>query len=378
MLRVVGAPPKFADADVLSAIRDSAQRFARLEVAPLVQSNGRDGDLSRLAALFDRAGAIGLLPTTAESAEDAACGIWGSEIPDAVSAGLLEDIAGECAGVAACFLHAALGAAELADAPSGVALPATVAIFNGAWRPTWKSLAAPPPEAVAIVDGRLTGSASFVHLPPGCASIVVYAAGPGGWERCAISVASEGLTTHEIGPRTGLTASRVVHLTLAGVPVTNWGRLGSSSPQEFVRRLLLGIAAIAVGNARKALRVAQTYAGERRQGGSKIADHVAVQRLLGDARSGIAMAAFQVEAAAACEGPEAVWLAAAAKLRVAEACRTIVSDCMQVMGGYGYMEDYPVEKCLRDAMALVATGIDPGTLRLMCAQDPFGTSVGHA
>jgi alkylation response protein AidB-like acyl-CoA dehydrogenase len=141
---------------------------------------------------------------------------------------------------------------------------------------------------------------------------------------------------------------------------------------------LLGTAAISVGNARRALRVAETYASERHQGGARIANHTAVQRLLGDARSGITMAASQVEAAAACEGAEAVWLAAAAKLRVAEICRTSVSDCMQVLGGYGYMEDYPIEKCLRDAMTLVATGIDPGTLRLMCAQDPFGINVGHA
>ena len=63
-----------------------------------------------------------------------------------------------------------------------------------------------------------------------------------------------------------------------------------------------------------------------------------------------------------------VWRAAAARLRVGEACHAAVSDCMQVLGGYGYMEDYRVEKRLRDAMALRVMRPGPDTLRLLCAE----------
>jgi alkylation response protein AidB-like acyl-CoA dehydrogenase len=230
----------------------------------------------------------------------------------------------------------------------------------------------PPDGAATLRDGRLNGAASFVHAPPGCAAYVVYAAGSGSWERVVVPRDAPGLIREDVGRRTGLAAVEVAHLSFADVQIPTSRHLTPATPTNYLRCLMLGLAAIALGNARGALRAAHRYAQERHQGGGNIEGHAAVQILLGESRSRITAAAAHLAAAANANGSAATWCAVAAKLQVTAQCHRAVSDCLQVLGGYGYMEDYRLEKRLRDAMMLTVEAIDPNTLRLMCADDPGG------
>jgi len=60
------------------------------------------------------------------------------------------------------------------------------------------------------------------------------------------------------------------------------------------------------------------------------------------------------------------------KLAVTTDCCRAVSDLLQVLGGYGYMEDYRLEKRLRDAMTLKTMSVRPDDLRMLCADRPQG------
>ena len=116
----------------------------------------------------------------------------------------------------------------------------------------------------------------------------------------------------------------------------------------------LGISACAVGVAQAALDTAVSYAQQRRQFGQRIADFQGLSFLLADM-------ATQIEAARALYlsvarlrdagkpfGPQA----AMAKLFCSDTAMRVATDAVQVLGGYGYVEDFPAERYLREAKIL--------------------------
>jgi len=116
----------------------------------------------------------------------------------------------------------------------------------------------------------------------------------------------------------------------------------------------LGIAACAVGLAQAALDVALDYAGQRRQFGHSIADFEGVGFLLADMATGIeaARAMYLAAARRASVGMNFTRQAAMAKLFCTDMAMRVTTDAVQVLGGYGYVEDYPVERYMREAKAL--------------------------
>jgi alkylation response protein AidB-like acyl-CoA dehydrogenase len=116
----------------------------------------------------------------------------------------------------------------------------------------------------------------------------------------------------------------------------------------------LGIAACAVGLAQAALDVALDYAGQRRQFGHSIADFEGVGFLLADMATGIeaARAIYLAAARRADAGVPFTRQAAMAKLFCTDMAMRVTTDAVQVLGGYGYVEDYPVERYMREAKAL--------------------------
>jgi alkylation response protein AidB-like acyl-CoA dehydrogenase len=116
----------------------------------------------------------------------------------------------------------------------------------------------------------------------------------------------------------------------------------------------LGISACAVGVAQAALDTAVSYAKERKQFGQRIADFQGLSFMLADM-------ATQVEAARALYlsvarlrdarkpfGPQA----AMSKLFSTDTAMRVATDAVQVLGGYGYVEDFPAERYLREAKVL--------------------------
>ena len=116
----------------------------------------------------------------------------------------------------------------------------------------------------------------------------------------------------------------------------------------------LGIAACAVGLAQGALDAAVTYAGQRRQFGKAIIDFQGLSFLLADMATGVeAGRALYLEAARRRDrGQPFGKQAAMAKLFCTDMAMRVTTDAVQVLGGYGYVEDYPVERYMREAKAL--------------------------
>ena len=112
------------------------------------------------------------------------------------------------------------------------------------------------------------------------------------------------------------------------------------------------IAAQAVGIAQGALDHALEYARERRQFGRPITDFQGLQFLLADMGMKVE-AARQLTYAAAGRSerndPDLTFFGAAAKCFASDTAMQVTTDAVQVLGGYGYTRDYPVERMMRDA-----------------------------
>jgi alkylation response protein AidB-like acyl-CoA dehydrogenase len=113
----------------------------------------------------------------------------------------------------------------------------------------------------------------------------------------------------------------------------------------------IGIAAQALGIAQAAYDVARAYALERRQFGKRIADFQAIQWKLADMATEIDAARLLVYRAAWLkqEGQPHTEEGAKAKLFASEMARRQTAEAIQVLGGYGYTKEFPVERYYRDA-----------------------------
>jgi hypothetical protein len=112
----------------------------------------------------------------------------------------------------------------------------------------------------------------------------------------------------------------------------------------------IGVAAQATGGARAALKAARAYANERETFGRPIVEHQAIAFMLADMATEIEAArqlylhAARLKAA----GEECAREASMAKLFASEMAERVASKAIQIHGGYGYLDDYPVEKIYRD------------------------------
>jgi alkylation response protein AidB-like acyl-CoA dehydrogenase len=112
----------------------------------------------------------------------------------------------------------------------------------------------------------------------------------------------------------------------------------------------IGIAAQSIGMARAAFEAARAYAGERRAFGTEIVNHQAVAFRLADMATKIAVARQMALHAAELKqaGRPCLTEAAMAKVFASEMAEEVCSDAIQIHGGYGYVEGYPVERIYRD------------------------------
>ena len=160
-------------------------------------------------------------------------------------------------------------------------------------------------------------------------------------------------TEHKMGIRGSPTAE----LAFDGVRVPAGNLVGAEGDgfeiaMRTFERSRPGIAAQAVGIAQGALEVAARYASERRQFGRSIGEFQMVAAMLADmdarteaARQLLYKACVEIEAGA----PDAARWASLAKLVAGDAAMAVTTDAVQVLGGYGYIEDFPVERMMRDA-----------------------------
>ncbi len=134
-------------------------------------------------------------------------------------------------------------------------------------------------------------------------------------------------------------------------------------------------AAQAVGLAQGAIEEAVRYAGERVQFGRPIARQQAVQFMLADMVASTESARLLTYQAARYldrqKGHEARKYCAMAKFTASDTAMKVTTDAVQVMGGYGYMKDFPVERMMRDAKLIqIYTGTNQ-IMRTVAAREIF-------
>jgi alkylation response protein AidB-like acyl-CoA dehydrogenase len=116
----------------------------------------------------------------------------------------------------------------------------------------------------------------------------------------------------------------------------------------------LGISAVAVGVAQAALDAATAYAKDRKQFGQRIADFQGVSFMLADMATGVeaARALYLAAAHRRDEGKPYGPQASMAKLFATDTAMRVTTDAVQVLGGYGYVSDFPAERYMREAKVL--------------------------
>jgi alkylation response protein AidB-like acyl-CoA dehydrogenase len=165
----------------------------------------------------------------------------------------------------------------------------------------------------------------------------------------------------KVGPKfkkMGLNGSAIAEVYLENCAVGDADRLGDEGQGFRVAMRALdsgriGISAQAVGLAQGALDDAIAYARERKQFGKPIAELQTIQNKIADMAVKIRAARWMTwSAAARCDaGLPFTKEASMAKLFATDAAMEITLDALQVFGGYGYLEEYPMARRVRDAKA---------------------------
>jgi len=168
-----------------------------------------------------------------------------------------------------------------------------------------------------------------------------------------------GFSVSRIEPKMGIKGSTTGELQYDACRVPAAALIGQEGDGFRIAMRVLdrsrpGIGAQALGIAQAALDYALRYATERETFGKPIAEHQGIQFMLADM-------AVRVEAArgllydvgamldAGIDGPKVTKAAAMAKLACSDAAMAVTTDAVQILGGYGYIEEYPVERMMRDA-----------------------------
>jgi len=177
-----------------------------------------------------------------------------------------------------------------------------------------------------------------------------------------------GFSVGRLEEKMGLHASATGELLLEGVRVPADNMLGDEGAgfRAFLKVLdggRISIAALALGLAQAALDAAVPYAREREQFGRPIGTFQGVAFMIADMATEIEAARSLVYRAAWLkdQGRDYALAAAQAKLFASEVSSRVTNAAVQVHGGYGYVEDYPVERFLRDAKL---TEIGEGTSQI--------------
>ena len=213
------------------------------------------------------------------------------------------------------------------------------------------------------LDYLLTGSKRFITHGSIANLVTIFAlTDPSAGARKGLSAFivetdSPGFSAPRLEHKMGIRGSPTAELLFDEVRVPAANRLGQEGEgfaiaMATLDRSRLSIAAQAVGIAQGAIDCAVGYAAQREQFGERIADMQGIQFMLADMASG-AEAARQLTYAAAAAvdaaAPDLAYWTSSAKLIAGDMAMRVTTDAVQVLGGYGYVSEYPVERMMRDA-----------------------------
>ncbi|MBU8854609.1 acyl-CoA dehydrogenase [Priestia aryabhattai] len=207
----------------------------------------------------------------------------------------------------------------------------------------------------------LNGSKLFITNGGEADTYIVFAKtnperGSRGMSAFIVEKTMEGFSVGKDEHKMGLHGSRTVQLHFENMQVPVENRLGEEGEGFRIAMANLnagriGIAAQAVGIAEGALTAAKNYANERYQFGKPILSQQGIAFKLADMETSVESAkllmyraAFLYDQKLPCKKE-----ASMAKLFASQTAMNVATNAIQVLGGYGYMKDYPVERYFRDA-----------------------------
>jgi len=344
-------------------VRDAARSFASAELAPFAAAWDRDASFP--AEALARLGQLGMLGMLVPPA-------WSGAGLDHVAYALaIEEIAaGDGATSTIVSVHNSVGCGPIlrfgSDAQKEQFLrPMARGEWLGAFCLTepgaGSDAAALTTRAVPSERGWvLEGTKQFVTSGKNAQVAIVFAvtdpsAGKRGISAFIVPTHTPGYRVARLEKKLGQRASDTAQVVLEGCEVARDQLLGAEGDGYRIALANLeggriGIAAQAVGMARAALTAAHQYAQQRKTFGVALVGHQAVAFRLADMATQIEVARQMVLHAACLRdaGRPCLREASMAKLFASEMAERVCSDAIQIHGGYGYVEDYPVERIYRD------------------------------
>jgi len=217
-------------------------------------------------------------------------------------------------------------------------------------------------KAVAAGDGwRIDGSKQFISTGANAEVALIFAKtdpdrGASGISTFLVPTDTPGFSVAKIEKKLGQRASDTAHLVFDDLrvgPETLVGELhhGYRMALSILEGGRIGIASQAVGMARSALDHALVYAQQREAFGKPIYAHQAVSHRLSEMATQVEAGRQLVLHAASLRdaGQHCAKEASMAKLFASEMAERVASDALQTLGGYGYLNDFPLERIFRDA-----------------------------
>ena len=354
----------FEFSDEQQAIQKLVREFAEKEIAPTVQERDEKAEFSR--EIFDKIGELGL------------CGIFFPE---------------EYGGSDGSYVSYILANEELSKVDDAVAAGQASSISLCAW-PIWKfgteeqkkkyltplaegtklgafGLTEPNAgsdaarqQSTAVRKGDhyiLNGSKIFITNGGEADIYVVFAMtdktkGTKGISAFILEKGMEGFTFGKEEQKMGIHASKTRELIFQDVKVPVENLLGEEGKgfkiaMQGLDGGRIGVAAQGLGIAGAALEAAIKYSKEREQFGKPVCKFQSISFMLADMATKLDAARLLVYRAAALkeQGKPCTKESCMAKLYATDAAMSIATDAVQILGGYGYIREYPVERLMRDA-----------------------------
>jgi alkylation response protein AidB-like acyl-CoA dehydrogenase len=345
-------------------IRDMAREFARNELAPNAAQWERDHWIADSAVA--QMGELGLLGMVVPEE-------WGGTYSDYISYALaIEEIAaGDASTSTLMSVHNSVGCGPIlawgTDEQKKTWLPdlATgkkIGCF-ALTEPQAGSEANNLKTRAVLKDGKwvLNGSKQFITNGKRAAVAIVFAVtdpdlGKKGLSAFIVPTDTPGFNVQKPEHKLGIRASDTCAIILEDCAIPEANLLGPRGKGLAIALSNLeggrvGIAAQALGIARAAFEAALAYAKDRTQFSKKLVEHQSIANMLADMHMRINAARLLILHAARMrtEGIPCLSEASQAKLYASELAEWVCSKAIQIHGGYGYLQDYPVERYYRDA-----------------------------
>jgi alkylation response protein AidB-like acyl-CoA dehydrogenase len=345
-------------------IRDAAREFAREQLAPNAAQWEKDHWIADAAVA--QMGELGLLGMVVPEE-------WGGSYTDYTAYALaVEEVAAGCAATAAMMsVHSSVGCGPILKFGTEAQKQAYLSDMAGGRKIGCFCLTEPQAGSEAnklrtravLANGvwTLNGSKLFVTNGKRAKVAIVFAVtdpelGKKGLSAFIVPTDTQGFIVDQPEHKLGIRASDTCAVTFENCRVGEDQLLGERGKGLAIALSNLeggriGIAAQALGIARAAFEEALAYAKDRKQFNVAIVEHQSVGNMLADMATRINAARLLIHHAARLRtaGKPCLSEASQAKLFASEVAEWVCSKAIQIHGGYGYLEDYAVERHYRDA-----------------------------